>query len=44
MIGADPASYYRYEVGHILHITPDQIGELTPRDLVGAMRLYRGDG
>lgn len=46
-VGRDPAGYYTFEVGHILHVTPDQIGELSPGDLLGAARLfdalYRGD-
>lgn len=46
-VGRDPAAYYCLEVGHILHVTPDQVGEVSPSDLMGAVRmfdaLYRGD-
>ena len=39
-IGRDPAAYYSYEVGHILGVPPDQVGELTPGDLLGALVLF----
>jgi hypothetical protein len=41
-------NYWSYEIAHILHMAPDQIGEATPADLVGALAvfdaLYRNDG
>jgi hypothetical protein len=47
-IGGDPLNYWSYEIAHILHMAPDQIGEATPADLVGALAvfdaLYRNDG
>lgn len=46
-VGRDPAAYYSFEVGHILHLAPDQLGEVTPADLMGAANvfdaLYRND-
>lgn len=46
-IGRDPAAYWSYEIGHILHLSPDQLGEVTPGDLIGALAvfdaLYRND-
>ena len=43
----EPAAYYNYEVGHILGVAPDAVGELSPSDLMGASNLfahkYRGD-
>jgi hypothetical protein len=35
-------------VAHITHITPDEVGELTPGELIGALdlfdHLYRANG
>ena len=46
-VGRDPAAYWSYEIGHILHLSPDYLGEVTPADLMGAIHvfdaLYRGD-
>ena len=39
-IGRDPAGLYSYEVGHVLGVLPDDVGELTPADLMGAMNLF----
>lgn len=38
--GSDPAGFYRFEVGHVLHVTPDDLSELTPFDLMAAMRFF----
>jgi hypothetical protein len=47
-VGRDPVSYWDYEVGHILHLGPDEVSEVTPADLMGAVAvfdaLYRTDG
>lgn len=47
-VGRDPAAYYCYEVGHILHLSADELGEVTPSDLMGALNLfdvlYRNEG
>lgn len=44
----DPVGYYSYEIGHIVHVTPADVGELTPNDLLGALNLfdvlYRNEG
>ena len=46
-VGRPPITYYGYEVGHILGLGPDQMGKLTPADLLGAAmlfdHLYRGE-
>jgi hypothetical protein len=39
-VGRDPISYYSYEIGYILHLGPEQMTELTPADLMGAMALF----
>ena len=47
-MGRDPVAYYSYEVGHVLHLGPDELGEVTPADLMGALavfdHLYRNGG
>jgi hypothetical protein len=47
-VGRDPAAYWSYEIGHVMHLSPDQLGEVTPSDLVGALNLfdvlYRNEG
>ena len=47
-VGRDPAAYWSYEIGHILHLSPDELSEVTPADLVGALSvfdtLYRNEG
>ena len=40
VIGADPVGFYSMEVGHILHVLPDQVGELTPADILGALMMF----
>ena len=46
-VGRDPAAYYSFEIGHVLHLRPDELGEVTPADLMGALSvfdaLYRTD-
>lgn len=39
-IGADPVGMYRYEVGHVLHVLPGDVGEIAPTDLMGALQLF----
>ena len=39
-IGADPVALYSFELGHILHVLPDQVGELTPADILGALMMF----
>jgi hypothetical protein len=39
-VGRRPASYWSYEIGHILHVGPKEIGYVTPGDLMGAMDLF----
>lgn len=33
-------TYYRIEIGHILHVPPDGVGELTPGEMVEAQHLF----
>lgn len=33
-------TYYTYELGHIAHVLPDHVGELTPGDMLGAVQLF----
>jgi hypothetical protein len=35
-------TYYQFEVGHILHVQPDEVGELTPAELLGATVMFEG--
>lgn len=39
-VGRDPVGMYTYEVGHILSVTPEEMGELTPSAMLGAMWLF----
>ena len=39
-VGSDPVGFYRFEVGHVLHVTPEQVGELTPADLMAAVTFF----
>jgi hypothetical protein len=39
-IGRDPAGFYSFEIGHILHVLPDEVGELTPADILGALMMF----
>lgn len=39
-IGADPVSFYSYRIGHTLHVTPEQTGELTPGDILGGLMVF----
>jgi hypothetical protein len=45
-VGSDPVCFYGFELGHILKILPEDVGELTPSDIMGAYAmfeaLYRG--
>lgn len=47
-LGREPSSYYQLEVGHVLHLSPDDLGEVTPATLVEALHmfdaLYRSNG
>jgi hypothetical protein len=36
----DPRTYWTYEVGHIAHVGPDEVGYMTPADLLGAGDLF----
>ena len=38
--GRDPAAYWSYEIGHVLHLAPDQLSEVTPADLMGAATVF----
>jgi hypothetical protein len=46
-VGSDPAGFYSFEIGHVLHVTPDDLAELTPSDLLAALHffdaMYRGN-
>ena len=33
-------TYYRMELGHILHVLPDDVGELTPGEMVEAQLMF----
>jgi hypothetical protein len=33
-------NYWSYEIGHILHGRPEDVGEYTPSDLMGALSLF----
>ena len=39
-LGRDPVVYYCYELGHILSLPPDLIGEITPADMLGALAVF----
>lgn len=39
-VGSDPAGFYCLEVGHTLGISPDDVGEVTPSVLLGAVTLF----
>lgn len=39
-IGRDPATYYSVEIGHMLRIAPDGMGELTPGQIMDAVWLF----
>ena len=39
-IGRNPVGFYSMELGHILHVTPDQVGQLTPADILGALHMF----
>lgn len=47
-VGMNPRAYYCFEVGHILHVLPNEVGYLTPGDLLAALNLfdvlYRNEG
>lgn len=33
-------SYYSFRIGHVLHVSPEQMWELTPSDMVGALAIF----
>jgi hypothetical protein len=39
-VGADPVSFYGFQLGHILHVLPEDVGELTPSDILGAYSMF----
>jgi hypothetical protein len=39
-LGRDPIVYYCYELGHILSLRPDEMGEITPADMLGALDVF----
>lgn len=39
-IGDDPATLYRFEIGHVLHVKPEDIGEIPPHDLMAALHFF----
>jgi hypothetical protein len=36
----EPVAYYCYELGHILHLSPEELGEVTYGDMLGALAVF----
>ena len=39
-VGRDPVGFYSFELGHILHVAPGEVGELTPANILGALMMF----
>jgi hypothetical protein len=33
-------NYWSYEIAHVMHLKPDDVGEATPADLMGALAVF----